>query len=146
VRVAEYAEQIATRIGLSKEKVAELKEATLLHDIGKLGISENILNKKEPLTLQEWEIIQSHPAVGGKILKPVCLNEDILTVITGHHERYDGTGYPDDLAGEQISIYARIAAVADTYDAITSSRAYRPDMGKEILQEDSPNATPVRMA
>ncbi|MFH0997866.1 MAG: HD domain-containing phosphohydrolase [Pseudomonadota bacterium] len=169
VRVAEYAEQIATRIGLSKEKVAALKEATLLHDIGKLGISENILNKKEPLTLQEWEDIKSHPAVGGKILKPVCLNEDILSVITGHHERYDGTGYPNDLAGENISIYARIAAVADTYDAITSSRAYRPDMGKEwaiseleksrgtqldprlvdvfieILREDSPNTTLVRM-
>ena len=130
IRVAEYAEQIATRIGLPEEKVSALKEATLLHDIGKMGIPENILNKKEPLTMQEWESIKSHPVVGGKILKPVCLNEDMLTVVTGHHERYDGTGYPDDLAGEQISIYARIAAVADTYDAITTSRAYRPNMGK----------------
>lgn len=170
VRVAEYAEQIATRIGLPEEKVAALKEATLLHDIGKLGIPENILNKKEPLTLQEWKNIKSHPATGGKILKPVCLNEDMLTVVTGHHERYDGVGYPDGLAGEKISIYARIAAVADTYDAMTSSRAYRPAMGKEwaiseleksrgtqldprlvdvfieILREASPNTTPVRMA
>ena len=81
--------------------------------------------------MQEWEGIKSHPVVGGKILKPVCLNEEMLTVVTGHHERFDGTGYPDDLAGEQISIYARIAAVADTYDAITSSRSYRPNMGKE---------------
>ncbi len=131
IRVAKYAEQIATRIGFPEEKIAALKEASLLHDIGKLGIPENILNKKEPLTMQEWEGIKSHPVVGGKILKPVCLNEEMLTVVTGHHERFDGTGYPDDLAGEQISIYARIAAVADTYDAITSSRSYRPNMGKE---------------
>lgn len=131
VRVSEYAEKIARRIGLPEEKVAALKEAALLHDIGKMGIPENILNKKEPLTLQEWEQIKSHPAMGGKILKPVCLNDDMLTVITEHHERYNGTGYPDALAEEQISIYARIAAVADAYDAITSSRAYRPDMGKE---------------
>jgi putative nucleotidyltransferase with HDIG domain len=166
-RVAEYAEQIAKRIGLPEEKVAALKEATLLHDIGKLGIPENILNKKEPLTMQEWESIRNHPAVGGKILKPICLNEDMLTVVTGHHERYDGTGYPDNLAGEQISINARIAAVADTYDAMTSARAYRPNMGKEwairelekcrgtqldprlvdvfieILREESQNTTPA---
>lgn len=167
VRVAEYAKQIATRIGLPMEKVAALNEAALLHDIGKLGIPENILNKKEPLTLQEFETIKSHPAAGGKILKPVCLSQDMLTVITGHHERFDGSGYPDGLAGEQISIYARITAVADAYDAMTSARAYRPDMGKEwaiselekskgtqldpclvdvfieILQEESTNKAPV---
>jgi putative nucleotidyltransferase with HDIG domain len=131
LRVAEYATQIATRIGLPAEKVEELKEAALLHDIGKLGIPENILNKNGPLTLQERREINCHPATGGKILKPICLSKDMLTVVTGHHERYDGTGSPDGLAGEQISIYARITAVSDTYDAMTSTRAYRPDMGKE---------------
>ncbi|MEN6374668.1 MAG: HD domain-containing phosphohydrolase [Smithella sp.] len=131
VRVAEYAAQIAARIGLPAEKVEELKEAALLHDIGKLGISENILNKNGPLTPPERTEINNHPAVGGKILKPVFLNEEMLTAITGHHERYDGTGCPNGLAGEQISIYARITAVADTYDAMTSTRAYRPNMGKE---------------
>lgn len=130
-RVAEYATQIAARIGLPEEEIDELKKAALLHDIGKLGIPENILNKKGPLTLPEREEINNHPVVGGKILKPVFLNEDMLTAITEHHERYDGTGTPAGLAGEQISIYARITAVADTYDAMTSTRAYRPDMGKE---------------
>jgi putative nucleotidyltransferase with HDIG domain len=170
VRVSKYAEQIAVRIGLPEEKVAALREATLLHDIGKLGIPGNILNKKEPLTQQEWEKIKSHPDAGVKILKPVSLSEDTLSVVMGHHERYDGAGYPGGLAWEQVSIYARIAAVADAYDAMTSSRAYRPDMGKEraiseleksrgtqldprlvdvfieILQEESPETIPVRMA
>lgn len=131
-RVAEYAGKIAARLGMPAEKVEALKEAALLHDIGKLGIPETILNKKGPLTSQEMgDIVHNHPVVGGRIMKPVCLSEDMLSVITGHHERYDGKGYPEGLAGEQISIYARITAVADTYDAMTSSRAYRPDIGIE---------------
>lgn len=130
-RVAEYATQIATRIGLPEEKIEELKEAALLHDIGKLGIPENILNKNGPLTATERIEINNHPIVGGKILKPVFLNEDMLTAITEHHERYDGTGTPAGLAGDEISIYARITAVADTYDAMTSTRAYRSSMNKE---------------
>lgn len=131
VRVAEYATQIATRIGLPEEKVEELKKAALLHDIGKLGVPENILNKNGPLTPPERREINAHSAVGGKILKPIFLNEDMLTAITEHHECYDGTGSPFGLSGEQISIYARITAVADTYDAMTSKRTYRPSMGKE---------------
>lgn len=170
IRVAQYAAQIAARIGLSAEKVEALKEAALLHDIGKLGIPGNILNKQGPLTLQERAEINSHPARGGKILKPICLDEDMLAVVVGHHERYDGEGYPDGLAGEQISIYARITTVADTYDAMTSSRAYRPAMDKavaigelekargtqldprlvdafiEILKEESSNSAPVQVA
>ncbi|MEN6624160.1 MAG: HD domain-containing phosphohydrolase [Smithella sp.] len=130
-RVAEYAVQIAARIGLSEEIIEQLKEAALLHDIGKLGIPENILNKNGPLTAMERTEINNHPIVGGKILKPVFLNEDMLTAITEHHERYDGTGTPAGLAGDQISIYARITAVADTYDAMTSTRAYRSSMDKE---------------
>jgi len=136
IRVAEYATKIAARIGLSAEKVEALREAALLHDIGKLGIPENILNKKGPLTLQERGDIISHPARGGRILKPVCLDEDMLSVVTGHHERYDGQGYPEGLAGEQINLYARITAVADTYDAMTSARAYRPDMGKDWARSE----------
>ncbi len=168
-RVAEYATQIAARIGLPKEKIEELRKAALLHDIGKLGISENILNKNGPLTSTERIEINNHPVVGGKILKPVFLDEEMLTAITEHHERYDGTGTPSGLAGEQISIYARITAVADTYDAMTSTRAYRSGMDKEwaiselergkstqfdpyivdvfieILREESENAMPLQM-
>lgn len=130
-RVADYATKIAARIGLPKEKVEELREAALLHDIGKLGIPESILNKNGPLTSMERIEINNHPVVGGKILKPVFLDEEMLKAITEHHERYDGTGTPSGLSGEQISIYARITAVADTYDAMTSTRAYRSNMGKE---------------
>jgi len=130
-RVAQYAAQIAAAIGLAAEEVEALKEAALLHDIGKLGIRENILNKNGPLSLEERKDINSHPARGGRILEPVGLNKDMLSVVTEHHEHYDGTGYPNGLAGEQINLWARITAVADTYDAMTSSRAYRQALGRE---------------
>jgi HAMP domain-containing protein/HD superfamily phosphodiesterase len=129
-RVAEYAEKIAVGMGFSAEKAELLKEAAVLHDIGKLGIHEDILNKKEKLTDEEWEAIRKHPATGEDILKPV-LGEEMLEAIKEHHERCDGTGYPNKLDADHISIFAKIIAVADTYDAMTSSRAYRAALSKK---------------
>ncbi|MFH0790686.1 MAG: HD-GYP domain-containing protein [Candidatus Omnitrophota bacterium] len=130
-RVAGYAEKIAFKMGFSPEKVELLKEITLLHDIGKIGIQEGILNKKEKLTEQDWEEIHKHPVVGEDILKPIFLSEEMLEIVRSHHERYDGKGYPDKIKGKDISTFAAIVSVADAYDAMTSFRAYRPALSKE---------------
>ena len=135
-RVAEYVEKIALRMGYPHEQVVLIKEVTLLHDIGKLGVQESILNKKEKLTEEEWELLRKHPVIGEDILKPVLLNEDMLATVRGHHERYDGKGYPDRLSCENINSFTKIITVADAYDAMTSLRAYRPDLGKEKAIEE----------
>ncbi|MBN1527284.1 MAG: HD domain-containing protein [Candidatus Omnitrophica bacterium] len=132
-RVAKYAEKIALKMGLPQEKIEILKEAALLHDIGKLGVKEVILNKEEELTPEEWEEVRRHPAIGEEILRPVSLDREILEAVRGHHEHYDGTGYPDRLKGEQISILAAIVSVADVYDAMTSHRVY----GKTLTREEA---------
>jgi putative nucleotidyltransferase with HDIG domain len=135
-RVADYAAKIAFEMGFSKENVELLKKAAQLHDIGKLAIHQNILNKKGKLTEEEWAIIQEHPVIGEEILKPVLLDKEMLEVVRSHHERYDGKGYPDKISGENISIFAQIISVADAYDAMTSLRAYRPALDKEEAMEE----------
>ncbi|MBF0122946.1 MAG: HD domain-containing protein [Candidatus Omnitrophica bacterium] len=130
-RVAEYAGKIAVQMGFPADSVEALKQIAILHDIGKLSIQDNILNKKEKLTSEEWEVIRNHPAIGEDILKPVSLNQEMLTIVRGHHERYDGKGYPDALSGDQINIFAQIISVADAYDAMASSRAYRHALSQE---------------
>lgn len=140
-RVAEYAEKTAIAMGLSKEKVELLKESALLHDIGKLGIQEVVLNKKAMLTPEERKDIERHPVVGEEILKPVSPDPEILAVIREHHERYDGKGYPAGLSGDRINLLAAIVSVADSYDAMTSHRAYStdlsPDGALEQLEKNS---------
>ena len=130
-RVSEYVEKIAFKMAYPIEKIKELKEVALLHDIGKLGIKEDILNKKEKLTEEEWEVIQTHPMVGEEILKPILTSAEMLTIVRQHHERYDGTGYPDNIGGDDINIMAAIVSVADAYDAMISPRAYRSALSKE---------------
>ncbi|MDD4954528.1 MAG: HD domain-containing protein [Candidatus Omnitrophica bacterium] len=130
-RVAEYAGKIAKTMGFSNDKVEMLTKAAQLHDIGKLGIHEDILNKKSGLSDVEWDLIHQHPAVGEEILKPIFLDEEMLAVVRSHHERYDGKGYPDGLKGDQINIFAQIVSVADSYDAMTSSRSYRKALSEE---------------
>jgi len=130
-RVAEYACKIAKRMGFTPDKMEMLHQTALLHDIGKLGIHEQILRKSEKLTPEEWEILRSHPVIGEDILKPVFLNPEMLAVVRGHHERYDGQGYPDKLAGEDINIFAQILSVADAYDAMTSTRPYRDALSRQ---------------
>ncbi len=124
-RVTFYACEIAKRMGLSNLMIHKIHLAGLLHDIGKIGVKESILNKPGKLTNDEYKHIYDHPVTGAKILTPVLKDKDILSFIRHHHERYDGTGRPDGLKGEEIPLGARILAVADTFDAITSDRPYR---------------------
>ena len=102
-----------------------------MHDIGKLGVHEDILNKKSGLSESEWDIVRKHPEVGEEILKPVFLDAQMLTVIRSHHEHYDGTGYPDGLKADETSIFSQIVSVADAYDAMTSARSYHAALSKE---------------
>jgi response regulator RpfG family c-di-GMP phosphodiesterase len=130
LRVREYALQLSEALGLTKRAYRQLGLAARLHDIGKAGVPEAVLNKAGPLTLAEDLLIRDHPAIGERILAPIIRDADVLSAIRGHHERIDGNGYPDHLAGEQIPILARIIAVADAFDAMTSRRAYRQPMTK----------------
>ncbi len=130
-RVGEYAYKIAIEMGIPIEKAQSLQRAAQLHDIGKLGIHEDILNKKGSLSQEEGDLIRKHPAVGEEILKPVFLDAEMLSVIRSHHERYDGKGYPDNLKPEQTGIFPQIVAVADAFDAMTSTRSYHEKMAKE---------------
>lgn len=135
-RVAAWTVRIAKRLGISSEKVEMLEQSALLHDIGKLGVHEKILGKKEPLTPEEWEILCSHPVIGEEILRPVLLDPEMLSIVRGHHERYDGRGYPDRLAGEEIHFFTQILSVADAYDAMTSTRPYRGALSLEQAIEE----------
>ena len=134
-RVADYAKKLAIEMGLPAKRAELLKEAALLHDIGKMGIETMILRKDSSLTPEEGDIIHKHPAIGEDILKPVSLGKDILAARRGHHERYDGKGYPDRLKGDDINIMAAIVSVADAYDAMTSHRPYMKNMTKTEAME-----------
>jgi HD-GYP domain-containing protein (c-di-GMP phosphodiesterase class II) len=124
-RVAELSVQVGLRLGLGPAALRTLAEGAYLHDVGKVGIPDHILNKPGALSDEERAWIQEHPIVGFDIVGRAPSLRDALAVIRQHHERYDGGGYPDGLAGEEISLAARIVAVADVWDALTSDRAYR---------------------
>jgi len=124
-KVSEYATAISQVLDLSEDRIATIRAAALLHDIGKVGIPDSILNKAGTLTEEEWEQIKAHPQVGVEILRHVINLVNCLPAILHHHERYNGDGYPYGLKGDGIPLEARILAIADAYDAITSSRPYR---------------------
>ena len=124
-RVTKFSMTIANELGLSEEIRRNVQLAGLLHDIGKIGISDEILRKKEKLTENDWSHIRQHPIMGAMILSPIKQLKMVIPGIRNHHERYDGTGYPDKLKGNEIPLIARIISVADTYDALTSERPYR---------------------
>lgn len=124
-RVATYAVAIAEAMGLREEEVQNVQAAALLHDVGKIGVGEGILNKATRLTREEFELVKTHPLVATQIVEHVPLFKDILPSILHHHERYDGNGYLDGLEGERIPLGARILAVADAFEAMTSERPYR---------------------
>ena len=130
-RVSNYSMLIGARLGLGDKDYNDLKWASILHDIGKIGIPGRILNKTNRLTDTEYEIIKQHPEKGCKILKPVEQLTGSMPGIIHHHERYDGRGYPQGLKGDEIPLAARIIAIADTFDAINSSRAYRGAESRE---------------
>jgi len=124
-RVALYATQLATHLGLSEKEIEILRKGALLHDIGKIGVKENVLLKPGALTPEEMTHIQSHPSVGYDICKPLHSLSPCLCVIRHHHERFDGKGYPDHLEGKKISPIAMITSVVDAFDAMVTDRPYR---------------------
>ncbi len=124
-RVTRYSIRLAERIELSDKQVEQLRNMCLIHDIGKIGIDRVILNKQEPLLGSEFDLIRQHPGIGDKIIEPLDLSQEEAAVVRNHHERYDGTGYPDRLAGDEIPVQVRIASICDTFDAMTSDRPYR---------------------
>lgn len=129
-RVASHAVKLGALIGLSQSEIDELEFASLLHDIGKIGVESSILNKKGSLSDEEFSLIKSHPTIGYEILKDTEFMHKISTYILQHHEHYDGTGYPSGLSGSNITIQARIIAIADAFDAMTSNRPYRSRMSE----------------
>ncbi|WP_298403705.1 PAS domain S-box protein [uncultured Chloroflexus sp.] len=124
-RVTELTVRIAERMGFSDEEIVHIRRGALLHDIGKMGIPDAILNKPGPLDEQEWAIMRTHPALAVELLRPINFLAPALAIPWCHHEKWDGTGYPRGLRGEEIPLAARIFAVVDVYDALTSNRPYR---------------------
>jgi len=134
--------ETATAANLPYEQIELLRKSALLHDIGKIGIRDDVLLKEGRLTDEEFQIIQQHPVIGVHVLSQVQLPKTLQPILPGvkyHHERYDGKGYPEGLAGEDIPLFGRIMAIADAYDAMTSDRPYRKGMPVEkalsILEE-----------
>lgn len=141
VRVQRYAVAIAEEMGLDEYLMEAVRTGALLHDIGKLGVPEYVLLKPGKLTDDEFEKIKMHPSIGAAILEPVEFPWPVIPIVRHHHEKWDGTGYPDGLAGEDIPLTARIMAVADVYDALTSTRSYRQAWGHEktvsVIKKDA---------
>ena len=138
-RVATYAREIALRAGKSESVQENIYLIGLLHDVGKIGIPDTILNKPGKLTDEEYAVIKTHPLQGDKILRNISEFPELAIGARWHHERYDGYGYPDGIAGEQIPEEARIIAVADAYDAMTSSRSYRDPLSQERVRSEIVN-------
>ena len=130
-RVANIAVAIAKDTGLSEESIGRIRLAGLVHDIGKIGVKESILNKPSRLTEEEFRHVQKHPEIGEHILAPITEDLEVLKLVRYHHEHYDGNGYPDRLKHGQIPLGARILAIADAYEAMTSERPYRKAMSND---------------
>lgn len=130
-RVAAYALAVGRKFLLTVEELSTLYRAALLHDIGKIGIGDEVLNKAGLLTGEEYGLVKEHAALGGVITQEIAFSRGVAPLIRHHHERYDGQGYPDGVSGEDIPLGSRILAVADAYDAMTSERSYRPAMTPE---------------
>jgi len=130
-RVAGLAKSLAFELGLPEETQNKIHKAGILHDIGKIGIRESILNKGAALDVDEYEEVINHPSLGANICEPLKSLADIIPMIRHHHERFDGTGHPDGLVGEEIPLGARIISITDTFDAMTSARPYREAIGRE---------------
>lgn len=135
-RVSKLCERMGIALGLAEDEIKELKTVGLLHDIGKIAVEENILNKPGKLTDEEWEEVKRHPEIGYRILSTVNDLSEMAGYVLAHHERYDGKGYPKGLKEENIPLQARIIAIADTYDAMISERSYRNALPEEVAIEE----------
>ena len=138
-RVAYYSREIARRAGYPSSRLENIYMMGLLHDVGKIGIPDAVINKPARLTDEEYDIIKKHPVLGAKILEEISEMPSLANGARWHHERYDGKGYPDGLIGEKIPEEARIIAVADAYDAMTSSRSYRKPLPQNVVREEIEN-------
>jgi len=127
-RVAEMAEKLARQLAIQEPLLFHIRHGALLHDIGKLGVPGTILKKSGPLTDEEWKIMRKHPTLAYEMLAPIKFLQPALDIPFYHHEKWDGTGYPNGLIGEQIPLAARIFAVVDVWDALRSNRPYRKDV------------------
>ena len=134
-RVADLSANIATELGMNEEEVDRIRMAGRLHDLGKIGTRDAVVNKEGPLTPEEFEHVKQHVIIGAQILAPLVHLGDIVSMVKSHHERWDGTGYPDGLRGEEIPQGGRIIAAAEVYDALTTSRPYQEKMTPEQAVE-----------
>ncbi|MDH2909132.1 MAG: HD domain-containing protein, partial [Candidatus Eremiobacteraeota bacterium] len=143
LQVARLAEELGRAIVLDSDEIEALREAAHIHDVGKIGIPDYILLKSAPLSSYEWEIMKNHSALGARIIaaqssqhwKEMQSSTSIVKAILHHHEHFDGKGYPDGLAGDAIPLWSRIILIADCYDALTETRAYRPSLPHESALE-----------
>ncbi len=135
-RVSEYSVLLGKKLGLSDDDVNTLRIGGLFHDIGKIGVPDSILLKESKLTDDEYSEIKNHPAIGTHILSNATIFKDVLPIVKHHHERYDGNGYPSKLKGEEIPYLARIAAIADSFDAMTSRRTYRDSLPLDVVKSE----------
>ena len=139
-RARKYAKEIAVKMNLPHTIVRNIEYAALMHDIGKIGIPDTIINKTSKLNDEEFAIIKSHPEIGAQVLKDITEMPTLYFGARWHHERYDGSGYPDHLVGDEIPFEARIIAVADVYDAMTSKRSYRDVLPQDVVKLEMENA------
>jgi putative nucleotidyltransferase with HDIG domain len=135
-RVADFSVLIGKHMGLSEKDLEILRIGGLFHDIGKIGVPDKILLKEAKLTDEEYSEIKNHPSIGKQILSNASLFQDMIPIVYHHHEKYNGTGYPAGLAGDDIPLFARIAAVADTFDAMTTKRSYRNALPLEVVRAE----------
>ena len=135
-RVSEYSVIIGKKMELSDKDIKTLKIGGLFHDIGKIGVPDSILLKESKLTDDEYSQIKNHPSIGAHILSTATIFQDIIPIVKHHHEKFDGTGYPGKLVGEEIPFLARITAVADSFDAMTSKRTYRDSLPMDIVRNE----------
>jgi putative two-component system response regulator len=140
-RLAEMSARMGERLGLTEEQIKALRRAGVVHDIGKVAIADSILLKPGPLTAEEAKIMQKHPEVGERICAPLKTFRLVLPIIRHHHEKHDGSGYPDKLKGEQIPLTARILQLSDVYDALTTDRPYKvaftPEVALDLMEEEA---------
>lgn len=138
-RVSEYSVLLGQKLGLPEQDINNLKVGGLFHDIGKIGVPDSILLKNSKLTDDEYSEIKNHPAIGAHILSNATIFKDVIPIVKHHHERFDGNGYPGKLKGEEIPYLARIAAVADAFDAMTSKRTYRDSLPLDVVKTELEN-------
>lgn len=139
-RLASYGAALAKRLGLPEAEVQTIARGAFLHDLGKVGVPDAVLLKPKPLTSEERALIEQHPGLGADLLRPLKTFQEVATIIRHHHEKYDGSGYPDGLAGDAIPLGAQIVTIADVYDALTTTRPYRAALSHQeavrVLQEE----------